>query len=272
MSQLFGAVCKESVFAYELSNIKSVIHNEIAKVCIDIAPDYFWVMPASTTGKYHPKSSLGIGGLVRHTKSVMEIAEIYLGHPQNDDLSQEDKDDIRVACMIHDMVKLGDNSTGYTVHEHPMLVRTMLCPYNEQDENTPLVLIDTWNRICDLVDSHMGIWNTNKYSETVLPVPQTRKQSIVHMADYMASRKNISVEINSELPKTATTTVEDHKATQKQIDYITLLVKKCTSTGVTIPEHLRSIQLKDASGVITVERGKASDAIKELKELLGIEG
>lgn len=272
MSQLYGSIDKESVFAYELSRIESAIHNEIAKVCIDIAPDYFWVMPASTTGKYHPKSSLGIGGLVRHTKSVMEIAEIYLSHPQNDDLSQEDKDDIRVACLIHDMVKLGDNSTGYTVHEHPMLVRTMLCPYTEQDTSTPAILVDTWNGICDLVESHMGIWNTNKYSEVVLPIPITRKQSIVHMSDYFASRKTISVDINSELSKSNTSSTEEDKATQKQIDYIAGLVKKCTSTGVDIPEHLHSIQLKDASGTILIEKGKASAAIKELRELLGIGG
>ena len=33
----------------------------------DMVPDYFWTAPASSSGKYHPKWELGVGGLVRHT-------------------------------------------------------------------------------------------------------------------------------------------------------------------------------------------------------------
>lgn len=265
-----GAVDRKSVFSSELNNIKTTICNAIAKSCIENAPEYFWVIPASSTGKYHPKSSLGVGGLVRHTKSVMEVAEIFLGHPQNDDLTQEDKDEIRVACMIHDMVKLGDNSTGYTVHDHPVLVRTMLCPYDTRDTGVPQELVDTWNRICDLVDSHMGTWNTSKHSDVVLPIPSTRKQNIVHMSDYIASRKTIAVDINMDLPKsseTSTPAVEE-KATQKQIDFIQSLDRKCSSLGVKLPSDLVNLQLTDNEGTVVISKSRASEVIKTLLELV----
>lgn len=273
MKFILGAIDKKAVFAKELGNIKSVVCNEIAKVCIENAPEYFWVIPASSTGKYHPKSSLGVGGLVRHTKSVMEIAEIFLGHPQNDDLSQEDKDEIRVACMIHDMVKLGEDASGYTAHDHPVLVRSMLCPYEPQDSaSTPEVIIDTWNRICDLVDSHMGTWNTSKNSDIVLPVPSTRKQNIVHMSDYIASRKTISVDIPMDLPKSSEAT-EDTKdtedlATSKQVDYIVSLDKKCSTNNIELPSNIKHTKLRDSEGNIVLTKSKASEIIQTLLNLI----
>lgn len=264
------AINKEAVFTQELKNIKTMLHQEIAKICIMNAPEYFWVIPASSTGKYHPKSSLGVGGLVRHTKSVSAIAEIFLGHPKNDDLSQEDKDDIRVACLIHDMVKLGDDPKGYTVHDHPLLVRTVLCPYEPQDSTTPDIIIDTWDRICDLVSSHMGTWNTSKNSDIVLPVPQTRKQNIVHMSDYIASRKDIQVDIPMDLPKTATGELPkdepkvEEKATQKQLDYINGLLNKCANSFVDIPENILGTELVNAAGEIVLPKEKASEIIQIL--------
>lgn len=269
MKFILEALDKESIFSKEIGCIETPICHEIAKVCVENAPEYFWVIPASSTGKYHPKSSLGIGGLVRHTKSVLEIAEIYLGHPQNNDLSPESKDEIRVACLIHDMVKLGDNPSGYTIHEHPMLVRTMLCPYDTEDEDIPKEIIDTWDRICNLVESHMGVWNTNKNSDVVLPVPETREQNIVHMSDYMASRKNISVDMNMETPKTdATPKTDNLKATEKQMQYIEGLLQKCQLFNTPIPAKLQGTELRDKSGNIVLAREKASEVIQTLKDLV----
>lgn len=38
----------------------------------------------------------------------------------------------------------------------------------------------------------MGKWNTNNYSDVVLPLPLTLTQKLVHMCDYLASRKQIN--------------------------------------------------------------------------------
>ena len=57
----------------ELNMIKSDDIREFAKILINDAPEYFFHVPASSTGKYHPSYALGEGGLARHTKAVMRF-------------------------------------------------------------------------------------------------------------------------------------------------------------------------------------------------------
>ena len=57
----------------EISFIHDARIRNSALVLQDLLPEYFWVMPASTTGKYHPEVELGEGGLLRHSKAVTRI-------------------------------------------------------------------------------------------------------------------------------------------------------------------------------------------------------
>lgn len=65
---------KSTVFQKELNLIKDTNLRDFIAICLDNAPDYFFEMPASSTGKYHPEYTLGEGGLVRHTKAAVAIA------------------------------------------------------------------------------------------------------------------------------------------------------------------------------------------------------
>ena len=42
----------------------------------------------------------------------------------------------------------------------------------------------------------MGQWNTN--STAKLPTPETQDQKVLHLADYLASRKDINMEFGEE--------------------------------------------------------------------------
>ena len=42
------------------------------------------------------------------------------------------------------------------------------------------------------VESHMGKWNTSKYSDVVLPIPSNPIQYMVHLADCISSKKYTS--------------------------------------------------------------------------------
>ena len=53
--------------------------------------------------------------------------------------------------------------------------------------------IDDVRLMCRMIESHMGKWNTNKYSKVVLPVPNDKYERFVHMCDYLASRSYLSV-------------------------------------------------------------------------------
>ena len=60
-------------FKAELETIEYKPLKVFAKWCLNILPDYFYEVAASSTGKYHPSYTLS-EGLVRHTIAVVRIA------------------------------------------------------------------------------------------------------------------------------------------------------------------------------------------------------
>ena len=45
---------KSDIFNKELGYIKNEKYRENAKIYLNLLPDYFYEVPASSTGKYHP--------------------------------------------------------------------------------------------------------------------------------------------------------------------------------------------------------------------------
>ena len=154
-------------------------------------PAYFYHVAASSTGKYHPAYALGEGGLVRHTKAAVQIAESLLGLEQNAMLNIY-HDEIIVALIIHDTFKHGIKDNGHTVFNHPNVSANAFKEFAEAEHFHNMTQV---NMICDLVRSHMGQWNTHRNSSVVLDKPFTNEQKFVHMCDYLASRKFITVEV-----------------------------------------------------------------------------
>lgn len=249
-------------FGQELEFINSDLHREIAIKSLFKAPDYFWYAPASSSGKYHPKSSLGVGGLVRHTKSAFAISEELLQHPMYGSFEDDEKDCIRVAILLHDVVKQGtDVEGGHTVFEHPLLVRNTVCPWDDGEFAT-LDMFSAWDTICSLIETHMGVWTSNRQGEEILECPRTEMQRFVHLADYLASRKCIEVDFYDRKPQSRV--VEDWRdkeAKQTQIDYIAKLMRKCGEQGI----QMEPIEVMK-NGKVVLRRGEASDLIKVLKE------
>ena len=70
---------KSKFFEREINLIQSEDYRMFVKYYLDnYCPKYFWEIGASSSGKYHPKFSQGVGGLVRHTKAVVMFAEELL--------------------------------------------------------------------------------------------------------------------------------------------------------------------------------------------------
>ena len=178
------------IFKKELMEISRPDIREFVLECLKQAPDYFYTMPASTTGKYHPEYSLGEGGLIRHTKAAVLIAIDLLSLNQNKELAKH-RDEIISALILHDCVKKKDKNEIYTAFNHPLLacnlIREVATDLNYDD---PCV-----DYICDLIKTHMGQWNSDKYATVTLPIPETDEQKFVHMCDYLASRKHIQVDL-----------------------------------------------------------------------------
>lgn len=165
----------------------------------ECVPPYFYVVPASSSGKYHPKYALGVGGLVRHTKACVKIAEDLLSLEQNEVLNECYHDDIIFALIVHDTFKQGlKKEGGHTRFEHPIYSASAVQLF--ADKFYP-ELSDRVGNITAMVMSHMGQWHRSAKSVVVLPKPQTEAEKFVHMCDYLASRQYITVDVIYEPPK-----------------------------------------------------------------------
>ena len=80
---------KSDVFAEEIWEIYDRNLRTLAKDLLEGLPDYFYTVPASSSGKYHPQYALGEGGLVRHVKAAIKIALSLLELEQYKDLNRD---------------------------------------------------------------------------------------------------------------------------------------------------------------------------------------
>ena len=165
-------------------NIKEFVTQVLLKL-----PNYFFEVAASSTGKYHPKYSLGHQGLVRHTKSAVRIAVDILGLEMMK-YKDIEKDIIIASLILHDGLKHGVNGDRYTVTEHPLEIVKFI---ERDSELTNLLDKEILETIFGCIRSHMGEWNSDyKTKREILPKPKSKLQNIVHLADYLSSRKYFS--------------------------------------------------------------------------------
>lgn len=182
------------IFTKELSYIKNDKYKNYLKEIIPLIPEYFFHVGASSTGKYHPAFSNGEGGLLRHTKLAIRIAYELLENQSLNPFTNDEKDAILVALLLHDSIKYGFEKEEYTRFDHPILASEFVKNnrFNLSDESVEL--------ISDLIKTHMGPWNKDKLGSQVLECPKTEIQKFVHMCDYLSSKKFLNVEfINDEI-------------------------------------------------------------------------
>ena len=166
---------------------------QFAIKCIEVAPEYFWHVPASSTGKYHPQYSLGESGLARHTIALVRILNhMFEVESVANQFTSRERDLLRVAGITHDMMKSGTQEdyekSKYTKFDHPILAAKMVWGIPGEISDVEKT------RICRCIMSHMGAWNCDKrYPNIILPKPEDKYQIILHLCDYLASRKDIEI-------------------------------------------------------------------------------
>ena len=182
---------KNDVFETELNYIRNEKIRESARILLEKLPDYFYTMPASTSGKYHPAFSLGEGGLVRHTKAAIRIAvELFKDNIFNAfEFGDQMQDLIIMALLLHDGFKQGKEANGHTAYDHPLIAAHFVF------ENITKLPMDQFDalQVRRLIASHMGPWNTDKNGKIILPIPRRDDEIFVHLCDYMASRNFLNI-------------------------------------------------------------------------------
>lgn len=177
----------------EIKQIKDKRLRENLEIIVDNLPDYFFLEPASSTGKYHPSFSLGDGGLLRHSKVAFRIGlELLNTSTFSEDFTPLERDLLLMSVLVHDGLKKGKIEEKYTRFDHPILMAN----YLDELKDKLTLSSEEIDFMKDVISSHMGEWNTNAYSKVVLPLPKTKYQKFVHLCDLLSSKKFIDVKFN----------------------------------------------------------------------------
>ena len=174
-------------FKEELEFINDLNKRKFAEEFLWQVPDYFFDIPASSTGKYHPDYAARNHGLVLHTRAAMHFLR-YMTEIEQCEFTEEEKDLLMIAVLVHDTFKKGAVEEKYTAFDHPLLAAKAVRNYIGE---TSLMTKEDLEFIADAVSSHMGQWTKDYKGKEVLPKPTTPAQKIVHLADYLASRKQV---------------------------------------------------------------------------------
>lgn len=195
----------------EINTIKNADDRRFAFTLLNSVPNYFFSAPASSSGKYHPKDDLGEGGLVRHSIRVARMLGHLLEPYGYFDFNEEQKDLLKIAALFHDCMKSGTQEEyeqgKHTKFLHPLYASNFIMTQSVLmgfDYNDALF-------ISSAIISHMGQWNTSKNGPGKLPTPETPAQKALHLADYLASRKDINMEVEVEENDNELTPTEEVK-------------------------------------------------------------
>lgn len=165
-------------------------YRSLAEYLIEQLDDYWFIKPASSTGKYHPKFNNGEGGLVRHSLNVcMWWQQMYKAFEQ-ELMSFSGRDDMYdlglIACLFHDAKKYGDieENSRWVKKDHDVRSMEWFLHNVEIYEHMNDMNFDNKaiNYIANAIDHHNGPWSTHG-------APRTIFERLVFICDYASSQK-----------------------------------------------------------------------------------
>ena len=183
---------KIEYFNKEYEYIKNDKKKNDIRYLVSKLPDYFFEISASSTGKYHPDFASTSHGLVKHTKVAVRIAKELLDNPGLNNFTNDEKDIIIMALILHDGCKSGMVKEKYTRFDHPLII----CDLINENRSKLSLNDDEVNLLTKIISSHMGIWNKDYNGNEVLPIPKDKYQRFVHLCDYLSSKKFIDIKFD----------------------------------------------------------------------------
>ena len=231
----------EFIDSLETENMK-----KLAKFIFDNLPDYWYDVPASSSGKYHNFDCVGNHGLFIHSWRTKEFMKHMLTIEQyKNKFSPEERDGLLIGAFVHDGEKQGNGEGKHTVFDHPVLMAETILSYKGKIDDIDDSIIEL---ISKAIASHMGEWNTSKKSKTELPKPQSLAEELLHLSDYLASRKGVIIELPSNAPKAKLPTPEEYTF----------------SFGKHTGETLQDVILKDYSYISWLKENYHKEPLKTL--------
>lgn len=207
----------EEAFEPELASIQHrQVKNAVIFIIRELAHKEIVFMPSSSTGTHHPPDERVLGGWVMHAKRVFtvccQLARLF-------DLPAYEVDVLVASALVHDLYQYGDSKKTLLGQLKVRLLKTdvshaarlaeaitgseilVSCNYAET-----IVL----REIAEAVRWHSGRWGSEgdgeKFSRALASVwsgggqPPPKMGFILHLADFIASRDNVVVDISYDHP------------------------------------------------------------------------
>ena len=184
-----------------------------ALVVLNDFPEYIWEVSASSSQKYHPDYTLGKTGLMKHQVAVCRFINFFFELEQyQNKFDARKRDLLRLVALTHDGRKSGSQedflNSKYTVFNHPLLMAKEYMSYKDKG----FLSEEELKFMGKVVAAHMGQWNTDKRSTLVLPKPSDEASELLHLADYLASRKCLNMSFDDYvLPKEELPNINEYR-------------------------------------------------------------
>ena len=211
-------------------------NDDIKKFAVEVLkdmPDYIWEVGASSTAKYHPSYTIGTLGLMKHQIAVARMVNFFFELEQYQNrFDSRQRDLIKLAGLTHDGRKSGSQEdyekSKYTKFDHPLLMAKVYMSYKDKG----FLPEEELRYLASIIGKHMGQWNTDKKSTVTLPKPNDEASELLHLADYIVSRKCLTMAFDDfEIPQEELPNVEEYKLSFGKHTGKTLLEVKESDPG-----------------------------------------
>lgn len=166
----------------------------MVKAGFEACDEQFFTAPSSSSGMFHPADEINEGGLALHTARVVRMGDIIGDYFE---LDAREKDIMRAGLLLHDTVKGGTPWGGYA-NDHGELAGEMIGGLQGPD--------DAKSGAAQIASNHMALWRKTADNKPNPAVPDNKMDMIASLADYLAARDNIYVDVPG-LDKTVPPTI-----------------------------------------------------------------
>lgn len=158
----------------ELQYLHGNLYEETVEAFLQYCPEYFWEVPASSSGNYHPWDHCRRHGLWLHTKRAFTAyMRMERSYREQGLISSEEGEYGRAAILLHDLFKQGlpPRDRRHTQSDHDVVAARFLERKTELPED-----------VISCVRTHNGPngWGAG-------PAPDTDLEQLHHQADMTAS-------------------------------------------------------------------------------------
>lgn len=182
-----------TVLDKEIAMVEDDEIRRFTKEALVLVPQYFFDLPSSTSGKYHPKDERDEGGLVLHTRRCVAVADDLARTML---LSPFEHSLLISAAILHDTFRCGFENRERI--EKGVLKTDPLHAFYPMVAFEKLFAEDKYpvgREVCEIIAQHLGRWSPFQ----ILPSERYIRDlgTTLHIADYIASREKILVDVDN---------------------------------------------------------------------------